>query len=117
MRRSSRSTAWNAPGSQRLKRRALLGEMFGDNTPGRGVDAHIGDLVEPLTKLRIEIVEIAKAAAEEEVLADVAERALDLALRLGPIRLAGLGQVAVVAGERRAACDCRRCGWSRDPRD
>ena len=64
------------------------------------MDAHIGDLIEPLAELRVEIVEVAKAPAEEEVLADVAEWTLDLALRLGPIRLAGLRQVAVVAGER-----------------
>ena len=88
MRRSSRSTAWNAP-AQRLQRRALLGEMLADNAAGRGIDAHIGNLVEPLAELHVEIVEIAKAAPEEEVLADVAERTLDLALRLGPIRQFG----------------------------
>ena len=88
------------PDSQRLKCRALLGEMFGDNPPGRSVGAHIGNLVEPLAELRVEIIEVAKAPAKEEVLADVAEGALDLALRLGPIRLACLWQVAVVAGER-----------------
>jgi hypothetical protein len=36
------------------------------------VGARIGDLIEPLAELRVEIVEIAKAPAEEEVLADVA---------------------------------------------
>jgi len=41
-----------------------------------------------------------KAPAEEEVFADIAEWTLDLALRLGAIRLARLRQVAVVAGER-----------------
>ena len=51
------------------------------------------------SELRVEIVEVAEAAAEEEVLADVAERPLDLALRLGPVRPAGLRQEAVVAGE------------------
>ena len=87
------------PGRQRLEAGALLGEMLGDDAPGGGVDAHIGDLVEPLAELHVEIVEVAEAAAEEEVLADVAERALDLALRLGPVGLARLRQVAVVAGE------------------
>jgi hypothetical protein len=92
---------------QRLERRALFSEMLGDNPPGRGMDAHIGNLVEPLAELRIEIIEIVKAPAEEEVFADVAERALDLALCLGPIRLAGLRQVAVMAGklEQRAIVD------------
>ena len=33
---------------------ALLSEMLGDDAPGCGVDAHIGNLIEPLTELRIE---------------------------------------------------------------
>ena len=41
-----------------------------------------------------------KERAEEEVLADVAERPLDLALRFGPVGAAGSGQEAVVLGER-----------------
>ena len=73
--------------------------MLGDDAPGRGMHAHIGHLVEPLPQLLIEIIEIAEAAAQEEVLADVAIRPLDLALRLGPVRLARLRQVAVVAGK------------------
>ena len=59
----------------------------------------IGDRVEPVAQLGVEIVEIAEAAGEEEVLADVAERPLDLALGLGPVRPAGLRVEAVVAGE------------------
>ena len=47
------------PGSQRLKCLALVGEMFGDNPPGRSVGAHIGNLIEPLAELHIEIVEVA----------------------------------------------------------
>ena len=86
-------------GRKLLKLRTFLGEMLGDDTPGRGMHAHIGNLVEPLSQLLVEIVEVAEEAAEEEVLADVAERPLDLALRLGPIRLARLRQVAVVAGD------------------
>jgi hypothetical protein len=39
----------------------------------------IGDRIEPMTKLLVQVVEIAERAAQEEVLADVAERALDLA--------------------------------------
>jgi len=102
---------------QRLKRRALAGEMFGDNPLRRGMNARIGNLVEPLPELRVEIVEVAKAPTEEEVLADVAERTLDLALRLGPVRLAGLRQVAIVAGEREQRAVVNDVGWSRDPRD
>jgi hypothetical protein len=40
------------------------------------VDAGIGDRVEPVPELKVEIIEIAEGAAEEEVLADVAERPL-----------------------------------------
>jgi len=46
------------------------------------VDAHVGDLVEPVLKLGIEVVEIAEAAAEEEVLPDVPERTFYFALGL-----------------------------------
>ena len=42
-----------------------------------------------MTELLVEVVEIAERAAEEEVLADVAERPLDLAFGLGPIGPAG----------------------------
>jgi hypothetical protein len=59
--------------------------MLGHDSPGRGMDAHIGDLIEPMTKLCVEIVEVTEAAAEEEVFTDVTERALDLALCLGPV--------------------------------
>jgi hypothetical protein len=78
---------------------ALFGEVLGDDAPGRGMHPHIGHLVEPLLQLLIEIIEIVEAAAEEEVLADVAIRPLDLPLRLRPVRLARLRQVAVVTGK------------------
>ena len=56
--------------------------MLGHNAPGRSMGARIGDLIEPLAELRVEIIEVAKAPTKEEVLADVAERALDFALGL-----------------------------------
>ena len=52
--------------------------------------------IEPLTELRIEVIEIAEAAAEEEIFRDVTERALDPAFCLGRIRPTHLGEVAVV---------------------
>ena len=61
--------------------------------------ARIGDRIEPMTELVVEVVEIAERAAEEEVLADVAERPLDLALRFGAIGPAGARLKAVMAGE------------------
>jgi hypothetical protein len=73
--------------------------MLGHHPPGRGMHAHVGDVIEPFAELRIEIVEIAEGAAEEEVFTDVAKRALDLAFCLGPIRPTRLREIAVVAGE------------------
>jgi len=87
------------PGWERLQAGALLGKVLADYALRGGVGAGVGDLVEPLAELVVEVAEVAEAAGEEEVLADVAERALDLALGLGPVGLAGLGQVAVMTGE------------------
>ena len=61
--------------------------------------ARVGDHIEPSTELRVQIVEIAEGAAEEEVLANVAERPLDLALGFRPIGPAGARLEAVMAGE------------------
>ena len=52
-----------------------------------------------MSELLVQVVEIAEHAAEEEVLADVAERALDFALRFGSIGPAGARLEAVMAGE------------------
>jgi len=61
--------------------------------------ARIGNGVERMAQLGIEIVEIAERAGEEEVLADVAAGPLDLALGFGPVGTAGLRLEAVMAGE------------------
>ena len=78
-------------GRKRLQAGALLGEMLADHAMGGGVDADVGHLVEPLAELVVEVAEIAKAAAEEEVFANVAERPLHLALGFGSVGLAGFG--------------------------
>src|SRR5689334_2678744 len=52
-----------------------------------------------MTELVVQVVEVAERATEKEVLADVAERPLDLALRFGAIGPAGAGLEAVMAGE------------------
>jgi hypothetical protein len=65
---------------QRLQLGLLGRERLGDDLLGGGVDADIGDGIEPVDQLSVEIVEIAEVAAEEEVLADMAERPLDLPL-------------------------------------
>ena len=62
---------------QALQLRLLGGEGFGDDALGGAVHADIGHAGEPVGELHIQIIEIAEAAAEEEVLADVAERPLD----------------------------------------
>jgi hypothetical protein len=51
----------------------------------RGMHPKIGDRIQPMTELIVEVVEIAEGAAEEEVLADIAKWPLDLALCFRPI--------------------------------
>ena len=64
-----------------------------------GVHARISDRIEPMPQLGVQIVEIAERAGEEEVLADIPIRPLDLASGLGPVRAAGLGLEAVMPGK------------------
>jgi hypothetical protein len=72
---------------------------FVDHALRGGVQARISDRIEPMPQLGVQIVEIAERAGEEEVLADIAERPLDLAFGLGPVRAAGLGLEAVMPGK------------------
>jgi hypothetical protein len=65
------------------------------------MDAGIGDGIEPIDELSIEVVEVAEAAAEKEVLADIAEWPLYLTLRFGPIGPAGARLKAVMPRVRR----------------
>jgi len=55
----------------------------------------------------LQVVEVAEGTGQEEVLADVAKRPLDLTLCLGSIELASLGMEAVMAREidKRAVVD------------
>jgi hypothetical protein len=69
---------------QGLKLRLLLGKSLGDDLAGGGADAWVGDRVEPVAELAVEIVEVLERAGQEEVLADVAVRPLDLALLSSP---------------------------------
>jgi hypothetical protein len=84
---------------QRLELGLLLGEGRGDDAAGGSVDPRVGDRVEPMAQLGVQVVEVLERAGEEEVLADVAVRPLDLALGLGPVGPAGLRVEAVVAGK------------------
>ncbi len=76
----------------------FLGEVLAHDPPRGGVGARIGHLVQPLPELAVEVVQVAEAPGQEEVLAHVAERALDLALALGPVGAACPGLEAVVPG-------------------
>ena len=77
----------------------FLGERLVDDPPGRGVHPRVGDTIQPAAKLRVQVLQIAEGTGEEEVLADVTERPLDLSLGLGPIGLAGPRMEAIVASQ------------------
>jgi hypothetical protein len=88
----------------RDQRGPLLGEVRVDDAAGGGVDAGVGDLEAPPLELVIEVIEVAEAPGQEEVLPDVAVGPLHLALGLGAIGSAGPGDRAVVVqqGDERA---------------
>lgn len=94
---------------------SFFGEGLVDHAQGRSMHPRIGDGIQPMPELGIEIIEIAEGARQEEVLADVAERPLDLALCLGTIRLARSGVKAIVTGEidERAIKRCPQSGLRR----
>lgn len=76
-----------AVGDRRQHRQArpFFGESLFNDAPGRGVDPRVGDRLAPAVKLSFQVLECPEGPSEEEVLPDVAERALDLSLRLGPL--------------------------------
>jgi hypothetical protein len=86
---------------QRLQLGPLSGEGFRDDPLRGAVQADFGDGIEQDPKLAVEVVEVAEGARQEEALADVGERPLDLTLRFGPVGAAGTWQEAEVLGERR----------------
>ncbi len=46
--------------------------------------ARIGDAVQPVPQLSVEVVEVAERARQEEVFSNIAKRSLDLALLSSP---------------------------------
>ena len=84
---------------QGLEHELLLGKGFVDDALRRRVHARVGHRAEPMGELGVQVVEIAERAGEEEVLADIAERPLDLTLGLGPVGAAGLRVEAVMPGQ------------------
>jgi hypothetical protein len=85
---------------QRLQFGLLGRESLGDDPLGGAVDADVGNGIEPVGELSVEVLEVAEAAAEKEVLADIAERPLDLPLRLGPIGSASARLEAITPRQR-----------------
>ena len=85
---------------QRLQLGLLGGERLGDDALRRAMNTDVGDGVEPIGQLSIEVVEVAEAASKEEVLSDVAERSLNLALGFGAVGPTGAGLEAIVPRQR-----------------
>lgn len=77
------------PCGQELQSRLLGCERFVDDAVGGAVDAAVGDFGQPLFQLGVQVGQVTERAPQEEVLPDVPERPLDLALGLGPVRGAG----------------------------
>ena len=77
----------------------LLGEGFVDDPAGSRVHARVGHAVQPAAQLLVELRQIAEAAGQEEVFADVAERPLDFVFRFRPVGPACFWAKAVVAGK------------------
>ena len=74
----------------------LLPKMLAHDPSCSGMLPGVGDVRTPDIELGVEIIQVVETAAEEEILPNVAEGPLDLALGLGPIGLAGLGSAAVM---------------------
>ena len=85
--------------SQTIRAKALAGSLA-----GFAVQALVGNLVQPLPRLAIDIGEIGKLAERPEVLADIADAsAFDLAFFPARRRVAGAGKEATLAGEAQKA--------------
>src|SRR6266576_1904678 len=85
---------------QRLQFGLLGRESLSDDPLGGAVDADVGDGTEPVDELSVEVIEVAKAATKKEVLADIAERPLDLPFCLGSIGSAGARLEAIMLRQR-----------------
>ena len=66
---------------------------------GRCVDARVGRVREPVTRLRVEVCEIAEVAPGKEVVLDVMDHAFHLALGARPANAMCLGRETIVVGE------------------
>src|SRR5579883_1525222 len=93
------------PPRKRAQQRPLLSQPLGDHRVGRAVDARQRHRLHPVHRPRIEPGQVQRAGPHlghhprPEVVAHVADAALDLALRACPIRLTEARAKAVVEGE------------------
>ena len=68
-----------APGRERLQREALLAVKADARPLARGaVQAHIGDVLQPVLPLLLKVAIIDEGAPVDEIAAQIADRALDL---------------------------------------
>jgi len=111
---------WKRPPREWFEAKTQFAVVFGeglvDHTLGGGVHPRIGNRIEPMRQLGVQVVEVAERAGEEEVLADVPIRPLDLAFGFGPVRSASLWLEAIVPGEvnERAVVDDAAAGFADD---
>ena len=96
-----------AAARQSLQARAFVLEVLQHHALSTGMQSHIGHSVEPVAQLAVHVLQVLERAGHEEVGADVAKRALNLALGLGPIGLACTRCEAVVrtAGQQLGVVD------------
>ena len=79
----------------------LLGrKCLSDNALSGAVNADVGNGVEPVDELGVEVFEVAEAAAEEEVLADITEWSLYFTLCFCPVRTASARLKAIMPCQR-----------------
>ena len=81
---------------QRQQCRLLLGKSLIDDAMGGRMPPAIGNRVEPVPELKVEIVQVFEGTCEEEVLTDIAEWPLHLALGFGTIGPAGARLEAIM---------------------
>ena len=93
----------------------LVGEGLGDDAAGGGVHAHVGDRVEPVGELRVEIVEVAEASGRGRSPRGCSGTAARPCPSSWPGRAGRLWAGSRNAGRGRPATGCRRCG-PRHPR-
>src|SRR3954452_24541511 len=84
---------------ERSQRASFLSEGLVDDPAGCRMHPRIGDRVQPLLQLDVEVCEIPERTGKEEVFTDVAEWPFDFPLRLRPVGTAGARLIAVMPGE------------------